>query len=626
MFDTTKTDLAEILKHAHEGRLQLPDFQRSYVWGDGDVRALIASIARGFPVGALLTLETGGDVRFKPRPIEGAPEAARELETLLLDGQQRITSLYQALFSPVPVRTRKTNETMVERHYYLDMRAALAEGGDMEDAVIGVPADRVVRRNFGREVALDISTPEREWEQAMFPLDRTFEFRTWSRGWYDHWRDRAEGREMLDLERDFEDRVVTAIQTYKMPVIKLDRFNGREAICLIFEKVNVGGKKLDAFELVTAIFAGYGFDLREDWHGREADAGRPAVRGRRKRILRLPSGGRRETLTGVSSLDVLQACTLLHTRERRLQRAAEGATGLELPPVSLRRDAVLKLPLDAHRRHADAVEDGFRRADAFLNERRVLRERDAPYPPQITALAAFFAARGGAPLSAPAAERLARWFWTVALGEVYGRSTETQIARDVVQLLDWIDGGGPRPGVIEETVFREDRLMSLRTRNAAAYEAMHALLMAEGCRDFVTGKPVEIMTFHAARIDIHHVFPKKWCDDRGIPWRTYNSIVNKTALSAESNRSIGGRAPSDYLARIERDTGQSREGLDAILRSHLIEPDLLRTDDFDGFLAMRRTALGDLAARVVEHVVRGAPEEEAEFDAPSAEDVAEEAA
>lgn len=162
MFDTAKTDLAEILRHAREGRLQLPDFQRSYVWTDDDVRALIASIARGFPVGALVTLETGGEVRFKPRPVEGAPPPSHSPDTLLLDGQQRVTSLYQALFSPTPVRTRKSNETMVERHYYLDMRAALVEGADMQHAVRGVPADRVVRTNFARDVVLDLSTPERE--------------------------------------------------------------------------------------------------------------------------------------------------------------------------------------------------------------------------------------------------------------------------------------------------------------------------------------------------------------------------------------------------------------------------------------------------------------------------------
>ena len=208
----------------------------------------------------------------------------------------------------------------------------------------------------------------------------------------------------------------------------------------------------------------------------------------------------------------------------------------------------------------------------------------------------------------------------MALGEAYGSSTETQIARDVTELLTWIDGGGPAPRVIEATAFREERLMSLRTRNSAGYEAMHALLMAEGCRDFVTGQPVEIMTFHDARIDIHHIFPKAWCEARGIDRGVYNSIVNKTPLSAASNRSIGGRAPSDYLARIGRETGQSPDQLDAILRSHLIEPTHLWADDFKGFVAARRSALSGLVARVVEHVIRDAPAEEPEYDAPSGED------
>lgn len=55
-FETNPRFLRDLLSDAHQGKLQLPDFQRSYVWGDDDVRSLIASIARGYPVGALLTL------------------------------------------------------------------------------------------------------------------------------------------------------------------------------------------------------------------------------------------------------------------------------------------------------------------------------------------------------------------------------------------------------------------------------------------------------------------------------------------------------------------------------------------------------------------------------------------
>ena len=61
--------------------------------------------------------------------------------------------------------------------------------------------------------------------------------------------------------------VLNRIERYEMPIIRLDKESDREAICLVFEKVNVGGKKLDAFELVTAIYAAHEFDLREDWNG-----------------------------------------------------------------------------------------------------------------------------------------------------------------------------------------------------------------------------------------------------------------------------------------------------------------------------------------------------------------------
>src|SRR5438477_11968016 len=104
MFESTKEDLKDLLKKANQGRLQLPDFQRDYVWGDDDVQSLIASIAKGFPVGALLTLETGGPVEFKPRVLAGVKENGAKPEELLLDGQQRMTSLYQSMFSEKPIR------------------------------------------------------------------------------------------------------------------------------------------------------------------------------------------------------------------------------------------------------------------------------------------------------------------------------------------------------------------------------------------------------------------------------------------------------------------------------------------------------------------------------------------
>jgi uncharacterized protein with ParB-like and HNH nuclease domain len=72
-FQTNPFDLNKLLQDCHRGVLQLPDFQRSWVWDEERIKSLIASISRAFPVGALMSLDTGGPVNFKPRPVEGAP-------------------------------------------------------------------------------------------------------------------------------------------------------------------------------------------------------------------------------------------------------------------------------------------------------------------------------------------------------------------------------------------------------------------------------------------------------------------------------------------------------------------------------------------------------------------------
>jgi hypothetical protein len=610
MFDTTKEDLKDLLRKVDEGKLQLPEFQRSYVWGDEDVRSLIASIGKAFPVGALLTLETGGEVNFKPRRLEGVPASDARPAELLLDGQQRMTSLYQSTYAKAPVRTRTVRGTEVERFYYIDIQRAVSLPTELEEAVVGVPADRVIRTNFGRDVVLDLSTPEKEFEQDHFPLNQVFDSRDWFYAWRDFWR--ARGRDVADVDSRFMRGVLERIERYKMPVIRLDRANTREAICLVFERVNVGGKKLDAFELVTALYAADEFDLREDWAG---TPGHPPVLGRHARMLGAPN--RRDVLAQVANTDFLQSCTLLHTRSVRIARAVEGYTHKELPQVSCKRDALLALPLSAYRTYANPVETGFVHAGTFLNEQKIIWHRDVPYPPQIVGLASVFAILGRDADTAAAKEKLAQWFWSVTLGELYGSSTESRLARDVPELVDWIRGAGPRPRSLDEALFQRDRLHSLRTRISAAYKGIHALLMRQGCRDFISGRPTDLMTFFNDRIDIHHIFPQKWCKARGITPSVFDSIINKTPLSRASNQSIGGDAPSVYLKRIQDKHGIAPAALDDILRSHLIEPSFLRTDDFEGFYAARRSALaamvaGAMGKSVVEE--HGSNEKETEAD------------
>src|SRR3954463_5097758 len=124
-FDSTKTELGKLLDEIIAGKIQLPDFQRGWVWDDEHIRSLLVSIARSFPIGAVMLLETGGEARFQVRPVEGvALPRSQSAERLILDGQQRLTSLTQVLKLPEPVTTRDENKREIKRHYYFDISKA----------------------------------------------------------------------------------------------------------------------------------------------------------------------------------------------------------------------------------------------------------------------------------------------------------------------------------------------------------------------------------------------------------------------------------------------------------------------------------------------------------------------
>ena len=105
-FRTAEPALKDVLDAIARGDTQLPDFQRGWVWDDMHIKSLIASLSLSYPIGAVMFLEAGG-VPFKPRLFEGVSlDPAPKPKTLVLDGQQRLTSMYLSLRSGLPVKTR----------------------------------------------------------------------------------------------------------------------------------------------------------------------------------------------------------------------------------------------------------------------------------------------------------------------------------------------------------------------------------------------------------------------------------------------------------------------------------------------------------------------------------------
>ena len=240
---------------------------------------------------------------------------------------------------------------------------------------------------------------------------------------------------------------------------------------------------------------------------------------------------------------------------------------------------------------------------------------DLPYQGQLVPFAAILAIIGPKFDHAAVRDRLARWFWCGIFGELYGSAIESRFAKDVLEVPVWLNGG-PEPSTINDGRFRPERLRTLRTRLSAAYKGIHALLMAEGAIDFRSGQPFDQTVFFDEYVDIHHIFPQDWCKKQKIETKVFDTVINKTPLSYKTNRILGGVAPSEYLARLEKGGKDAPPidpaALDDYLASHAMAPGLLRANDFAGFMADRENRLLAMIARATGHPVSRAevaPEE-----------------
>jgi hypothetical protein len=167
-------------------------------------------------------------------------------------------------------------------------------------------------------------------------------------------------------------------------------------------------------------------------------------------------------------------------------------------------------------------------------------------------------------------QKVLRWYWCGVFGELYGGANETRFGMDLPEVVQWIEGG-LEPRTIRDSNFSPIRLLSLQSRLAAAYKGLAALLMKHGSNDLVTGTPVDLNTYFNNAIEIHHIFPRAWCESKKLPREKWNSVVNKAPLSASTNRFIGGDAPSTYLSRIEKNKQVNGPTLVSLIDCYVVQ-------------------------------------------------------
>jgi hypothetical protein len=539
--DTNPRDLKELLGQIHSRETALPDFQRDFVWDPKATAELIVSIASNYPAGSLLRIRNTHDL-FACREFQGAPVLNGHRPTyLVLDGQQRLTSLYQAFYG------------VGDHRYYIDLRALL-DGADFEDCLL---YHRAKSRRAKR-----MTDPEKQAAGLVMPLSvlkaGSGGFGRWTRAVARKQESEKDRVALEDRLAEIEEGWISTIDDYRFPVVTLSDDTGADAVCTIFETLNRTGVKLSAFELLTARFWPQDINLRALWD--EARERHPIIED-----------------FEVDPYYLLQSVAL----------AAR-------PTPSCKRSDVLALERQAISDWWGSAVDGLGLGLSLLRDDcGVALPRWLPYDPMLIPLAAILAkldTKRGAKAGGYR-EKVVRWFWSSVFGGTYDRSSNSQSALDFGQVLRWC-AGGLEPDSVARCRFDPSVLRDVTPKQRGLYRGTMCVIMRRGPRDFHNGAPITGEVMIEEHVDDHHIFPTGYLSDSSIGSRIRNCILNRTLIDRSTNIRIGKRAPSDYLGEIRGELGETN--FSRMMASHLLpaeDTSPLWEDDFDAFLAWRQESL-----------------------------------
>lgn len=565
VFQANPAHLDYLLQRIHNGELAIPDFQRDFTWEARRTAALLRSMMARFPAGTFLFWSMGEDnTDFGWRQVAGAPQRTTQPREMILDGQQRLTSLYRAL------------NGVGDERFFLDVRQFVTlpatqspEGRlletqevDFESAVFWHPSDSKEAKALGEQSA--------RVAQHVVAIAEHRQFDDWLDDYSSLHSDVMDAKATKSLLRKFRDTYLTPLKSYGFPVVTLPSNTRIEAVATVFETLNSTGKPLGPFELLTARFYPKAVHLRDLWDQALVD---------------------HEILSdfSVDEYSILQAITL------RAHNSAQ------------RSDVLRKLTAEDVSANWEAVVRGFARSLELLQaECGVVTAKLLPYSMLLVPMAAVWdeVAKVKGPDKANVVSRLKQFFWCTVFSSNYDQGANSQAGADYGKLRYWLfDETKEAPEAVGGFSLSASSLRGATTRRKALYAGVLALTVTIGARDFHSGLRLTAATVRADKIDSHHVFPrafilsKKGADGDA---RSAELLLNRALIDPLTNKMIGAKAPSLYFPvlreRIEEST------LVEIMESHFIDADdqndPFREDDYGGFIDRRLAAVVGAIERV----------------------------
>ena len=536
--DTNPRKLSELLTLIHACDMALPDFQRSFVWDPSATQELIISIASNYPAGSILRVKNSNTL-FAVREFEGAPKLnGRKPIYLILDGQQRLTSLYQAFYGKG------------EHKFFINLQYLL-EGKDFEESIFHMRVSKAEKK---------YDLIEKQAKSLVLPLEIICGD---SRGYYGWMDEVIEEKDLLKEEssnlrnklRDIYKNWIEFIEHYEFPVVTLSERTSGDAVCTIFETLNRTGVKLSVFELLTARFWPEGVNLRSLYDVALKEC----------------------SLIDDFQIDpyyILQAISLLNS---------------EKAPSCKRKDLLNELNSKLINKHWGDVTNAFNTILEILSEDcGVLISQWLPYNTILIPMAAVWANQKDAIGIQIGTNRkkLMQWFWCSVFSQAYENAPNSQAAKDFTELNKWMKGA-EEPETVKNFHFGIDQLRETGPRQRAVYRGIICLILRNRPIDFYESKTITADLLLDKKIDDHHIFPDAYLNSKNIPKYQRDCIINRTLIDRTTNQRIGKRPPTEYLQDIEERIGS--DILNKVIKTHLIATDTktLSRESFNDFIENR---------------------------------------
>lgn len=554
-----KTDISvrELVDKVQRGELTLPEMQRRYVWTATRVRDLLDSLYRGYPSGIILVWETDEDVATRELAVKASKSPTTSQKLLLLDGQQRITSLSAILSGEmVHVRNRKRpidilfnlehpegapiEITEVEEN---DANLDLDNGED-EEATERDIQEELKKRTFvvaSRALQNDpIWVPvsdifKKTDKEILKPVGITSDDDRW-----DKYSERLQKiRKIVDYP-------------YVMQV--LEKNMSYEEVTEIFVRVNSLGIKLRGSDLalaqITSRWKGF-MNLIEDFAAEFKDDADYIVE---------------------SGLPV-RMLVIFATHQSKFK-------------------TVGRISKEQMEEAWEESKNGLRFAINFLRSNAGIDNLSFLSSPFLLIPIAVYSRLNGENLTPEQEKALLRWFYLAHMRGHYGMgSSESILDADLSTLFrsnsldDLINQLHLH---VKKFVVDVDDLVNRGIRSPF-FSMLYFVFKHNGAKDWLSG--LQLSDKHTGRahtIQYHHIFPKSLLNEAKFDKREVNEIANLAFIGGKTNRHILNKEPIVYL---EKEVLVKR-GEDA-LTSQLVPLDkkLWEMDKYRDFLAYRREAI-----------------------------------